>query len=118
VVLATGAVPQALMAAGLCERHTPSGVALRGYVRHEGLVGSIRSCRSSGTQRLRGGYGWIFPGPGGVFNIGAGLTGSHIQRGNGKGRMQDVNLRQLFRRLLRGLRAGGELMRERRLQGA
>ena len=32
VVLATGAVPQALIAAGMCERRTPSGVALRGYV--------------------------------------------------------------------------------------
>ncbi|MBU6260317.1 MAG: NAD(P)/FAD-dependent oxidoreductase, partial [Burkholderiales bacterium] len=38
VVLATGAVPQPLIAAGLCERHTPSGVALRGYVRHDGLA--------------------------------------------------------------------------------
>ncbi|NTV04759.1 FAD-dependent oxidoreductase, partial [bacterium] len=41
VVLATGAVPRALMAAGLCTRHTPSGVALRGYVQHPGMVGKI-----------------------------------------------------------------------------
>ena len=35
VLLATGAVPQALLAAGMAERHTPSGVALRGYIREE-----------------------------------------------------------------------------------
>jgi flavin-dependent dehydrogenase len=62
VVLATGAVPQALIAAGLCERHTPSGVALRAYVRHEGLAEQIRQLQVVWHPRLRGGYGWIFPG--------------------------------------------------------
>src|SRR5262245_22418393 len=37
VVLASGAVPQALIAAGLCKRRTPSAVALRGYVHHPGM---------------------------------------------------------------------------------
>jgi flavin-dependent dehydrogenase len=46
--------------------------------------------------RMKGGYGWIFPAPGGLFNIGAGLTGSHVQTRDGKGRMQDVNLRRFF----------------------
>jgi geranylgeranyl reductase family protein len=96
VVLATGAVPQALIAAGLCERHTPSGVALRGYVRNEAMVGRITQLQMVWHPRLRGGYGWIFPAPGGVFNIGAGLTGSHIRQGNGKGRMHEVNLRGMF----------------------
>ena len=41
LVLATGAVPQALIAAGICERRTPSGIALRGYVRNEAMVGRI-----------------------------------------------------------------------------
>ena len=99
VVLATGAVPQALTAAGLCDRHTPSGVALRGYVKNDALVPHIRQLQIVWHPRLRGGYGWIFPAPGGLFNIGAGLTGSHIQsagkRGN-KGRMQDLNLRGMF----------------------
>src|SRR4051794_39860512 len=35
VVLATGAVPQALIAAGMCERRTPSAIALRGYVKND-----------------------------------------------------------------------------------
>ena len=96
VVLATGAVPQALIAAGLCERHTPSGIALRGYVHHPELAERITQLQLVWHPKLRGGYGWIFPAPGGVFNIGAGLTGSHITQRNGKGRMQNVNLRQMF----------------------
>lgn len=97
VVLATGAVPQAIIAAGLCERHTPSGIALRGYVRHEAMASRITQLQLAWHPRLRGGYGWIFPAPGGVFNIGTGLTGSHIRQRNGKGRMPgDVNLRAMF----------------------
>jgi menaquinone-9 beta-reductase len=97
VVLATGAVPQAALAAGLCERHTPSGVALRGYVRHEGLAATIRQLQVVWHPRLRGGYGWIFPAPGGLFNIGAGLTGSHLEH-DGRGRMTEgVNLRDFFK---------------------
>lgn len=97
VVLATGAVPQAAIAAGLCERHTPSGVALRGYVQHEGLAATIRQLQVVWHPRLRGGYGWIFPAPGGLFNIGAGLTGSHLEH-EGRGRMAgNVNLREFFK---------------------
>ncbi len=96
VVLATGAVPQALIAAGVCQRHTPSGIALRGYVRNEAMVGRIAQLQIVWHPRMKGGYGWIFPAPGGVFNIGAGLTGSHVQTTRGKGRMQDVNLKRFF----------------------
>ncbi|MCW5634273.1 MAG: FAD-dependent monooxygenase [Rubrivivax sp.] len=96
VVLATGAVPQALTAAGMCERHTPSGVALRTYVRHPGLAASIRQLQFIWHPRIKGGYGWIFPCPGGVFNIGAGHPGSHRKLKSGKGRMQDINLRHFF----------------------
>ncbi|NML18640.1 NAD(P)/FAD-dependent oxidoreductase [Azohydromonas caseinilytica] len=96
VVLATGARPQALMAAGLCERHTPSGVALRAHVRHEALAQRLHALEVVWHPRLRGGYGWIFPGPDGVFNIGTGLLGSHRADAQGRGRMQPVNLRRLF----------------------
>jgi menaquinone-9 beta-reductase len=122
VVIATGAVPQALMAAGMCERHTPSGVALRGYVRHDGLRESIRQLQIVWHPRLKGGYGWIFPAPGGLFNIGAGLTGSHVRQGDGKGQMQSINLRQFFNAFCevyapaRELMAGGTLQGE--LKGA
>ena len=73
VVLATGAAPQALLAAGLCERRTPSGVALRGYVHNDAMVERIHTLQIVWHPRLAGGYGWIFPAPDGVFNIGAGL---------------------------------------------
>jgi flavin-dependent dehydrogenase len=96
-VLASGAVPAALMAAGLCERHTPSGVALRGYVRHAGLQQDIRQLQIVWHPRMRGGYGWIFPAPGGLFNIGAGLTGSHVQTRSGKGSRDSVNLKDFFK---------------------
>ncbi len=95
VVLATGAVPQAAVAAGLCDRHTPSGIALRGYVKNDAMVDRIRQLQIIWHPKLKGGYGWIFPEPGGVFNIGAGLTGSHVET-RGKGQMQNVNLREMF----------------------
>ena len=117
VVLATGAVPQALIAAGLCERRTPSGIALRGYVRHEGLARAGAPMQMVWHPRLRGGYGWIFPAPGGLFNIGAGLTGSHETLGDGRGRMQDVNLRRFFEAFCEVYAPAAELMAGGELQG-
>jgi flavin-dependent dehydrogenase len=73
VVLATGAVPQALIAADMCERRTPSGIALRGYVKNEAMAGRLKTLDIVWHRRLRPGYGWIFPCPGGVFNIGVGM---------------------------------------------
>lgn len=101
VVLATGAVPQALAAVGLCERHTPSGVALRGYFRHEALRAQITQLQLVWHPRMRGGYGWIFPGPDGLFNLGVGLTDSHRQDEDGKGHKhqggaQSGNLRRML----------------------
>ncbi|MFO1273059.1 MAG: NAD(P)/FAD-dependent oxidoreductase [Rubrivivax sp.] len=118
VVLATGAVPQGLIAAGMCERRTPSGVALRGYVKNEALIGRITQLQLVWHPRLKGGYGWIFPAPDGVFNIGAGLTGSHLDVGGGRHAMQDVNLRQMFDAFCevyepaRELMAGGQVVGE------
>lgn len=116
VVLATGAVPQGLTAAGLCDRHTPSGVALRGYVKHEGLVGKITQLQIVWHPRLRGGYGWIFPAPGALFNIGAGMTGSHRTE-NGKGRMRGLNLREMFDAFCEVYPPARELMQGGELQG-
>lgn len=118
VVLATGAVPQGLMAAGLCQRRTPSGVALRGYVHHPGLVDSLRQLQIFWHPQLAGGYGWIFPAPGGLFNIGAGLTGSHqVERGDGGFSMQDVNLRAMFDTFCRLYEPAAQLMAGGTLQG-
>jgi flavin-dependent dehydrogenase len=95
VVLATGAVPKALQAAGMCERHTPSGVALRGYIKAPSMVGRIKALEVVWHQAVRPGYGWIFPAPDGCFNIGVGVTDSHKDL-NGKGKKKDVNLRAIF----------------------
>ena len=96
IVLATGAVSQALIAAGLCERRTPSGVALRGYVKNHAMTGRIDKLQIVWHKKLSGGYGWIFPAPDGIFNIGAGLTGSHQVEVNGRRTMQGLNLREMF----------------------
>lgn len=117
VVVATGAVPQALIAAGLCERRTPSGVALRGYVKHEGMVERLPQLQMVWHPKLAGGYGWIFPAPGGHFNIGAGLTGSHVRQRDGRHRMQDVNLRQMFDAFCEVFAPARELMEGGTLQG-
>lgn len=114
VVLATGAVPQALIASGLCERRTPSGVALRGYVRNPGLASRLTALEVVWHKRLKRGYGWIFPCPDGVFNIGVGLAHSHAKGPSGQATMQDVNLREMFATFCdlygpaRELMAGGE----------
>jgi hypothetical protein len=98
VVLATGAVPQGLMAAGLCDRRTPSGVALRGYVKNDAMVGRIDTLEMVWHRRLAGRLRLDLPGPGGLFNIGAGPDRQPRGRATGDGgfRMQDVNLRQMF----------------------
>jgi geranylgeranyl reductase family protein len=114
-VLATGAVPQALIAAGMCERRVPSGVALRGYVRNAAMAGRIRALEIVWHWRLRPGYGWIFPCADGVFNIGVGMLNSHRQIAAGRAAMADVNLRTTFSAFTdvyapaRELMAGGEL---------
>lgn len=96
VVLATGAPPQAMLAAELCQRRTPTGIALRGYVKHEALAGRLRALEIVWHKRLKHGYGWIFPCPDGVFNIGVGLSDCFSLAGTSRLRMQDVNLRQVF----------------------
>ena len=117
VVLATGAPTQAMTAAGLCERRTPSGIALRGYVHHPEMHERIRELQVVWHPRLAGGYGWIFPAPAGRFNVGAGLTGSHLVE-HGKGRMREVNLRSMFDAFCELHAPARELMQQGRLEGA
>jgi len=120
-VLATGAAPQALQAAGMCERRTPSGIALRGYVKSDAMVGRIKALEVVWNKRLAPGYGWIFPAPGGRFNIGVGVANSHPAAAGGAdgttGRMKDVNLRQLFDVFCEHHAPARELMRSGTLEG-
>jgi menaquinone-9 beta-reductase len=126
LVLASGAQPQATIAAGLCERRTPSGIALRGYVENAAMTPRITSLEVVWHKRLAPGYGWIFPCGGDLFNIGVGVAGSHQPGPDGRYAMHNANLRNTFaafqslyrpaRDLLEGGRWRGEPGRE--LKGA
>ena len=122
VVLASGAAPLATLAAGMCERRTPSAIALRGYVKNDAMVGRITELEVLWHRRVKPGYGWIFPCRDGVFNIGVGVSHSHRPDWRGRHRMPDVNLREVFAAFTevhppaRALMAGGTLLGE--LKGA
>ncbi|MEO8925233.1 MAG: FAD-dependent monooxygenase, partial [Caldimonas sp.] len=96
VILASGAQPQATIAAGMCDRRTPSAIALRGYVRNAAMARRITSLEIVWHRRLSPGYGWIFPCGHDVFNIGVGVARSHDQGKQGRRAMKDVNLRDIF----------------------
>lgn len=114
LVLATGATPAAVIAAGLCERRTPSAMALRTYIRHPALAAEAPHLRFVWHRRLRGGYGWVFPAPDGVFNIGVGVLDSHsafAESGSGK-RHKVRNLRELFDDFVAVDAVAGRLVRD------
>ncbi|WP_341677663.1 FAD-dependent monooxygenase [Niveibacterium sp. SC-1] len=90
-LLATGAATAPLAAAGLLLRKEASGFALRGYYRHPRLAGELDRLVIAIDREVRGGYGWIFPGPDGVFNVGVGLFG---------GRDGSANVRRVFERFV------------------
>ncbi len=117
LVLATGAVPQALIAAGVCERRTPSGIALRGYVKNDAMIGRGTALDVVWHRKLRPGYGWIFPCRDGVFNIGVGIAHSHNTLKNGRLGMKDVNLREVFDAFTQVYPPARELMAGGVLQG-
>ncbi|MBS0449112.1 MAG: geranylgeranyl reductase family protein [Proteobacteria bacterium] len=118
VLLATGAVPQALMAAGMSKRHTPSGVALRGYVKNERMVGRIDKLEVVWHRALSPGYGWIFPCRDGIFNIGVGIADSHgAQREDGKLAKREANLRHVLDEFTRVYAPARELMKDGVVQG-
>ena len=122
VLIASGALPQALQAAGMCTRRTPSGIALRGYVKNPAMTARITALDVVWHPRLKPGYGWIFPCPDGVFNIGVGVAHSHSKGRDGRHTMHDINLREVFQAFTevyepaRALIAGGEWTGE--LKGA
>jgi geranylgeranyl reductase family protein len=117
VVLATGASSRALEAAGMCERRTPSGVALRGYVRNEEMAGRLRALEVVWHRALAPGYGWIFPLPGGRFNVGAGIAYAHAPRPGAKAKVQDLNLRTVFAAFCEHYEPARALMRTGTLEG-
>lgn len=96
LVIASGAQPQATIATGLCERRTPSGIALRGYIENAAMTPRITSLEVVWHKRLAPGYGWIFPCGGDVFNIGVGVAQSHRSGAAGRHALPDANLREVF----------------------
>jgi menaquinone-9 beta-reductase len=118
VVLATGAVPQALIASNMCGRRTPSGVALRGYVKNEAMASRITELEVVWHPKLKPGYGWVFPCGNGVFNIGVGVAHSHAKgrrgrwwAGWGRKNMGEVNLREMLNTFKQVYPTAGELVR-------
>jgi geranylgeranyl reductase family protein len=111
VVLATGAVPQALLATGMSDRHTPSGVALRGYLKNDAMTGRIDKLEVVWHRALSPGYGWIFPCRDGVFNIGVGIADSHDEHKNGKLTKREGNLREVFDAFTRVYAPARELLK-------
>lgn len=97
VVLATGAAVTPLIAANVCDRKAASGVAVRQYIRHESLANQLGSLRFVWHGALRGGYGWIFPGPDGVCNIGVGII-TDAGKGNERdeSEREEPRLREMF----------------------
>ncbi|GAP38607.1 NAD(P)/FAD-dependent oxidoreductase [Piscinibacter sakaiensis] len=116
VVLATGAVPQALRAAGMCLRRAPSGVALRGYLRHRTLAAPPSGLVVVWHRRLPNGYGWIFPCGDGLYNIGVGVEHRHARRDDAAADapdgMGDVNLRAMLEDFGRIHPLAGTLLRD------
>lgn len=88
VLLATGAASEPLERFGVCRRRAPSGVAVRMYYQLEGERTPEQNRLLIAFDRsVLPGYGWIFPGPDGIFNIGVG-TFCHSGRAE--------NLRELW----------------------
>jgi flavin-dependent dehydrogenase len=65
-------------------------------VKNDALAGRIESLELVWHRDLRPGYGWIFPGPDGVFNVGVGIVDSHSESRNGKLVKREGNLRELL----------------------
>lgn len=80
-IMATGATVGALQATGHCIRALPSAMALRAYVSNPAFVCEdgkpIEHLHISWHKSYAPGYGWIFPCPGGVYNVGVGVYGMH-----------------------------------------
>lgn len=74
VVLATGAAVDPLTRFGVCRRRAPSGVAARAYYQAgPALAAELDHLVISFDRAIRPGYGWIFPGPDGICNVGVGV---------------------------------------------
>lgn len=81
VLLATGANVVPVAHVGLLDRAEPSSFAVRQYVRNPRLGKDFNELVFILDHTVHGGYGWVFPGPENVFNIGIGYFGSTRKHG-------------------------------------
>jgi len=101
-VLATGAGAGPLKAFRVCERSEPSANAARFYVTIDRPTALDGALHISYQRGICPGYGWIFPGPGGRFNVGVGFFSD--------ARPAIVNLRALMARFLEVFPLARDLM--------
>jgi geranylgeranyl reductase family protein len=74
VLLATGADARPLVDFGVAQRTTPSAIAARAYYRlPASLDAELDYLCISYDREILPGYGWVFPGPDGVANVGVGI---------------------------------------------
>jgi len=81
------------------------------------MAGRIRALEVVWHKQLRKGYGWIFPCPGDMYNIGVGLAHSHGKQVAGRATMADVNLREMLVAFARVYAPAGDLMAGGRVVG-
>ena len=94
VILATGANSVALTDSDLCQRTSPSGVALRCYIEAPRAMVDWQYMSIVWSKLIHPGYGWIFPGPNGVFNVGVGVV-SEREKSN-KSSIKSIAQKYLF----------------------
>ncbi len=82
ILLATGANAAPIGRSGLLLRAECRSFAVRQYVRNERLAKDFNELTFVFDHSAKGGYGWIFPGPDAIFNIGIGFFGSAHRHSN------------------------------------
>jgi flavin-dependent dehydrogenase len=103
ILLATGATIKPIQQAGLLLRAESRSFAVRQYVRNERVAKNFNELVFAFDHTVQGGYGWVFPGPGAIFNIGIGFFGSAHKHGNP---------RRAYERFIAGLPLARDLIRD------
>jgi geranylgeranyl reductase family protein len=104
-LLATGAAAEPLKRFNVCERVRPGAIAARMYVQaDEAFAREFDYLCISYDQAICPGYGWIFPGPQRVFNVGVGYYY------DARHKLPETNIRILLGRFLSTFPRAVELM--------
>ena len=103
VLLATGAAVKPIRQAGLLLRAESKSFAVRQYVRNERVSKNFKELVFAFDHTVKGGYGWVFPGPDAIFNIGIGFFGSAHKHSNS---------RRTYERFIASLPLARDLMRD------